>query len=130
MKKWKSLLAMAVVALAPMTITACERADVEQEEPTELQSTEGNANQEEVMALLHEQRLITVPEVKAQSDHFIQQYRSGEMTREEAAQALRRWIENWVRENPEKAAAAAESGPRAQPNQSPAPSGDTAPEGQ
>lgn len=93
----------ALFLLAVSAMAACSPATTDDA----LESTDGTANQERVREMYIEQKLITIPEVKAESDRWIAAYRSGEITREEAAKEFRKWLEQWVAENPDRAAAAA-----------------------
>lgn len=94
-------------ALALVSLLACNEGGPHGDTATPAgQGGEAAAtNQERVEALLHEEfpGLLGVPEVKEQSDFFIRQYRSGEMTREAAAREFRLWLERWVEANPDVA---------------------------
>lgn len=96
------------LTIVPLLIVGCSGEDDAQAKipptdiPIEIAPT--TENQDHIVKLLHEQRLIVIPEVKRKSDEYIQKYRRGEMAREAAAEEFRKWLEAWIEQNPDKIA--------------------------
>ena len=90
--------------LLPLALsTACRPSSSAREQ--RLASASGTANRIEVARMLGDQHLITIPEVKAKADYYTIQYRTGKMTPEASAKALRLWLDAYVAAHPDTVAA-------------------------
>ena len=86
-----------IAALCALTLVgACHRQTREER----LATVTGRANQVEIQHMLNDEFLIAIPEVKAKSDYFLHQARSGVLTREQAAKSLRLWLDAYVAAHP------------------------------
>lgn len=98
----------ALMAVLVSAALACGGQEDSTDQGDTVEPVNPTANQEQVRDMLISDGLIAIPEVKAQSDHFVQQYRDGRMTKEEAAQQFRAWLQEWTQANPELAQQARE----------------------
>jgi len=56
--------------------------------------------QREAAVRLHQQKLITIPEVQQKTTEIVALYRSGKTTREEAARQLNVWLDQYISTHP------------------------------
>jgi hypothetical protein len=120
MQKIMRMVTMALIG-ATVTLGACTKADGSSSRTGTVQDKGDSTYQHSVMERLHTQHMLAIPEVKAQSDIFVQKYRSGSETREDAAKEFSAWLDDFASKNPEKVKAVQSLAATPQPTAVPAP---------